>query len=161
MLFRSDNIGRDGTPANERRYSDERLREAFFSCRNVARTMDDAGFDVLWSAEHHFQREGYECFPNLVQLGLWLATQTKRLKFGCGFNIMPMWHPLRLAEDFAMADILSGGRVIFGVARGYHTREVESFGNPLTDQEANRAMFEEGCDVVFKAFNEEIGRAHV
>ena len=66
-----------------------------------------------------------------------------------------MWHPLRLAEDYAMADILSGGRVIFGVARGYHTREVETFGSPLTDQDANRELFEEGVDVIFKAFNEE------
>ena len=51
--------------------------------------MDELGFDVLWTAEHHFQREGYEVFPNLIQLGLWLATQTKRLKFGCGFNVLP------------------------------------------------------------------------
>jgi alkanesulfonate monooxygenase SsuD/methylene tetrahydromethanopterin reductase-like flavin-dependent oxidoreductase (luciferase family) len=55
-----------------------------------------------------------------------------------------MWHPLRLAEDYAMADILTGGRVIFGVGRGYHTREVETFGAPLLDQNANREMFEEG-----------------
>ncbi len=63
-----------------------------------------------------------------------------------------MWHPLRLAEDYAMADILTGGRVIFGVARGYHTREVETFGSPLIDQDANREMFEEGVDIIFKAF---------
>ena len=63
-----------------------------------------------------------------------------------------MWHPLRLAEDYAMADILTGGRVIFGVARGYHTREVETFGSPLLDQNANREMFEEAVDIVFKAF---------
>jgi alkanesulfonate monooxygenase SsuD/methylene tetrahydromethanopterin reductase-like flavin-dependent oxidoreductase (luciferase family) len=44
-----------------------------------------------------------------------------------------MWHPLRLAEDYAIADILTGGRVIFGVRRGYHTREVETFGAPLLD----------------------------
>jgi alkanesulfonate monooxygenase SsuD/methylene tetrahydromethanopterin reductase-like flavin-dependent oxidoreductase (luciferase family) len=59
---------------------------------------------------------------------------------------------LRLAEDYAMADILTGGRVIFGVGRGYHTREVETFGSPLLDQNANREMFEEGVEVLFKAF---------
>jgi len=47
-----------------------------------------------------------------------------------------MWHPLRLAEDFATADILTGGRIVFGVGRGYHTREVETFGSPLRDQPA-------------------------
>ena len=51
-----------------------------------------------------------------------------------------------------MADILTGGRVIFGVGRGYHTREVETFGSPLIDQNANREMFEEGVEVLFKAF---------
>jgi alkanesulfonate monooxygenase SsuD/methylene tetrahydromethanopterin reductase-like flavin-dependent oxidoreductase (luciferase family) len=66
-----------------------------------------------------------------------------------------MWHPLRLAEDYAMADILSHGRVIFGVGRGYHTREVETFGAPLLNQEANRELFEEQVDIIFKAFNNE------
>ncbi len=106
-------------------------------------------------AEHHFQPEGTECIPNLLMMAMHLVHLTKNLKIGCGFNIVPMWHPLRLAEDYAMADILSYGRVIFGVGRGYHTREVETFGAPLTDQAANRELFEEGVDVVFKAFNEE------
>jgi alkanesulfonate monooxygenase SsuD/methylene tetrahydromethanopterin reductase-like flavin-dependent oxidoreductase (luciferase family) len=46
-----------------------------------------------------------------------LCGVTKNLRISCGFNIVPMWHPLRLAEDYARADILSGGRVIFGVGR--------------------------------------------
>ena len=149
-----DNIGRAGTPANDRRYSDERLREVFATAKDVAQTMDDLGFDVLWMAEHHFQREGYEVIPNLIQTGLWLATQTKRLKFGCAFNILPMWHPIRLAEDYAMADIVTDGRVIMGVGRGYHTREVESFGAPLIDAEKNRAMFEEQLQLLLTCFNE-------
>jgi alkanesulfonate monooxygenase SsuD/methylene tetrahydromethanopterin reductase-like flavin-dependent oxidoreductase (luciferase family) len=66
-----------------------------------------------------------------------------------------MWHPLRLAEDYAAADILTGGRVTFGVGRGYHTREVETFGAPLLDQPANRELFEEQVEIIFKAFNEE------
>src|ERR1700758_1312536 len=109
-----DNIGLNGTPANDRRYSNERLSEVFFTARDVARVMDEEGYYAFWTAEHHFQREGYECLPNLIQLGLWLATQTKRLKFGCAFNILPMWHPIRLAEDYAMADIVTDGRVIMG-----------------------------------------------
>src|SRR6188768_3589824 len=119
-----DNIGLNGTPANDRRYSDERLRE---------------GFAVI---------------PNLIQTGLWLATQTRRLKFGCAFNVLPMWHPIRMAEDYAMADIVTDGRVIMGVGRGYHTREVESFGAPLLDANANREIFEEGLELLLKCFNE-------
>ena len=150
-----ENVGLDGTPANDRRYTDEQLREAFFTARDVAQVMDENGYDVLWTAEHHFQREGYEVFPNLIQLGLWLATQTKRLKFGCAFNILPMWHPIRMAEDFAMADIVTDGRVVMGVGRGYHTREVESFGMPLLDAEKNRALFEEQLQLLLKCFNEQ------
>ena len=150
-----DHVGINGTPANDRLYSDERLREAFFTARDIAQTMDELGFDVLWTAEHHFQREGYEVFPNLIQLGLWLATQTKRLKFGCGFNVLPMWHPIRLAEDYAMADIVTDGRVVMGVGRGYHTREVESFGAPMLDANANRDLFEEGLELLLKCFNEQ------
>ena len=150
-----DNIGKDGTPANDRRYPRERFGEAFFMARRIAKVMDELGFHALWTAEHHFQHEGYECLPNLVQLSLWLATQTTRLKFGCGFNIMPMWHPVRLAEDYAMADIVTDGRVIMGVGRGYHSREVESFGAPMLDRDANREYFEEQLQLLLKCFNEE------
>ena len=110
------------------------------------------GYDTFWMAEHHSQPEGTELIPNLLMMAVHLCGVTNNLNIGCGFNIVPMWHPLRLAEDYAMADILTGGRVIFGVGRGYHTREVETFGSPLIDQNANREMFEEGVEVVFKAF---------
>jgi alkanesulfonate monooxygenase SsuD/methylene tetrahydromethanopterin reductase-like flavin-dependent oxidoreductase (luciferase family) len=149
-----DNIGLNGTPANDRRYSDERLREVFATVKDVAQHMDELDFDVLWMAEHHFQREGYEVIPNLIQTGLWLATQTKKLKFGCAFNVLPMWHPIRMAEDYAMADIVTDGRVIMGVGRGYHTREVESFGAPLLDAEKNRDFFEEQLQLLLTCFNE-------
>ena len=150
-----ENLGYTGTPINERHYSNEQLAGALHKAVAYAQRMDTLGYDTFWMAEHHFQPEGTECIPNLLMMAMHLTNQTKNLKIGCGFNVVPMWHPLRLAEDYAMADILSGGRVIFGVARGYHTREVESFGAPLIDQDANREMFEEGVDVVFKAFNQE------
>ncbi len=117
--------------------------------------MDALGFDTLWLAEHHFQHEGYECIPNILMLAVHLAHVTKRLRIGCGFNIAPMWHPLRLAEDFAVADILTKGRTVFGVGRGYHTREVETFGAPMRDANANRELFEEQVEIIFKAFNQE------
>jgi len=150
-----ENVGRDGTPADQRRYPNERLVEAYRTVVDVAKVMDDHGYYCLWTAEHHFQREGYEVFPNLILLGTYLAAVTRRLKFGCAFNILPMWHPIRLAEDYAVADILTGGRVIMGIGRGYHTREVESFGAPLLDAAANLELFEEGYELLMKAFNEE------
>ena len=127
-------MGQDATPANERRYSNEQLAGVFEKTEAIAQKMDELGFDTLWLAEHHFQHEGYECIPNLLMLAVHLAHVTKQLQIGCGFNIAPMWHPLRLAEDFAVADILTKGRTVFGVGRGYHTREVETFGAPMLDQ---------------------------
>jgi alkanesulfonate monooxygenase SsuD/methylene tetrahydromethanopterin reductase-like flavin-dependent oxidoreductase (luciferase family) len=150
-----EDIGRDGIPADERRYPNERLVEAYATVRELARLLDELGFHCLWTAEHHFQREGYEVFPNLILLNTWLATQTERLKLGCAFNVLPTWHPIRLAEDFAVADILTGGRVIFGIGRGYQTREVESLGAPLLDQDANRELIEESLELIRKAFDEE------
>ena len=146
-------MGQLATPANERRYSNEELASVFEKTEAIAKKLDALGFDTLWLAEHHFQHEGYECIPNLLMLAVHLAHVTKRLKIGCGFNIAPMWHPLRLAEDYAVADILTKGRTVFGVGRGYHTREVETFGSPMQDQDANRELFEEQVEIIFKAFN--------
>ena len=150
-----DNVGYAGTPINERRYPNAHLATALSKAEAMARLMDGLGYNCFWLAEHHFQSEGTECIPNAILMALHLAHQTKSIKIGCGFNITPMWHPLRLAEDFAMADILTGGRIVFGVGRGYHTREVETFGSPLRDQEANRALFEEQVEIIFKSFNNE------
>ena len=150
-----DDMGFDATPANDRFYSNERLASVFDKTDAIATTMDKKGYDTFWMAEHHFQREGYECIGNLLMEAVHLCHITDNIKIGCGFNIAPMWHPLRLAEDFATADILTKGRTIFGVGRGYHTREVEVFGAPMLDADANRDLFEEQVDIIFKAFNNE------
>ena len=148
-------MGQLATPANERRYPNEHLATVFSKAEAIARCMDEHGYHTLWLAEHHFQHEGYECIPNIMMAGVHLAHLTRRLRIGCGFNIAPMWHPLRLAEDYATADILTKGRVVFGVGRGYHTREVETFGAPMLDADANRDLFEEQVEIVKKAFNSE------
>ncbi|MDP6706541.1 MAG: LLM class flavin-dependent oxidoreductase [Alphaproteobacteria bacterium] len=147
--------GQEATPANERRFDNEHLASVFEKTEAIAKTMDRFGWDMLWLAEHHFQHEGYEVIPNILMAAVHLSHVTERLRIGCGFNITPMWHPLRLAEDFAVADILTKGRTVFGVGRGYHTREVETFGSPMQDQDANRELFEEQVEIIFKAFNEE------
>ncbi len=150
-----ENVGYAGIPVNDRRYPNAMLATALSKAEAMAKLMDRLGYGTFWMAEHHFQPEGTECIPNVLMMALHLTHLTRNLRIGCGFNITPMWHPLRLAEDYAMADILSNGRVVFGVGRGYHTREVETFGAPLLDQPANRELFEEQVDIIFKAFNEE------
>ena len=149
-----EDIGLDATALNDRWLPDEHLASVFDKAEAIAGVMDRLDYETFWMAEHHFQREGYECIPNLMLFAIHLAHLTKKLKIGCGFNIAPMWNPLRMAEDYATADILTDGRVVFGVGRGYHTREVETFDAPIIDQDANRELFEEQVEVMFKAFNE-------
>ena len=150
-----ENVGYGGIPVNDRHFPNSYLVTALEKASNIAKTMDGLGYDTMWMAEHHFQPEGYECIPNVLMLAVHLAHLTENIRLGCGFNIAPMWHPLRLAEDYATADVLTEGRVVFGVGRGYHTREVETFGSPLLDQAENRELFEEQVDIMFKAFNQE------
>jgi alkanesulfonate monooxygenase SsuD/methylene tetrahydromethanopterin reductase-like flavin-dependent oxidoreductase (luciferase family) len=151
-----DNIGFEGTPVNERWLSDDHLATVLDKAEAIVTTMDRLGYSTFWAAEHRLQREGYECIPNLLLHFVHLAHLTKQIKFGCGFNVAPMWHPLRLAEDFAVADRLTGGRIMFGVGRGYHSRECEVLGAPSTaiDNDANRELFEDQVEILMKAFNE-------
>ena len=71
---------------------------------------ESLGYDSYWLAEHHFQYEGYETVPNGILLGAFVAARTSRIRIGTLFNIVPQWHPLRLAEDFAILHNLSGGQ---------------------------------------------------
>ena len=149
-----DNLGFEGLPVDKRIESDPHNATVLEEARSFAHIMDETGYDTLWLAEHHFQREGYGGIPNIPMLAVYLSQVTKRLKYGCMFNTVPAWHPLRLAEDYAMADVLTEGRFRFGIGRGYIAREVETLGSPLDDDEANRELFEEQVDIIFKAWNE-------
>jgi alkanesulfonate monooxygenase SsuD/methylene tetrahydromethanopterin reductase-like flavin-dependent oxidoreductase (luciferase family) len=146
-----DRIGFDAPAVNDRRYDDGFLATPLHTTRRIAELMDRRGYDTLWLAEHHFQREGYECIPNIMLLATHLAAHTSRLRFGCGFNIAPMWHPIRLAEDYAMADILTEGRVRLGVGRGYHARELELLKHPDATPEDARDLFEEQVELLLTA----------
>ena len=150
-----ERVGYAGVAVNDRLFPNEHLVTVFDKTEAIAKSLDRLGFDTFWLAEHHFQPEGYECIPNILMAAVHLAHVTENIGIGCGFNITPMWHPLRLAEDYATADILTKGRTVFGVGRGYHTREVDTFGSPLLDQEANRNLFEEQVEIIFRSFNEE------
>jgi alkanesulfonate monooxygenase SsuD/methylene tetrahydromethanopterin reductase-like flavin-dependent oxidoreductase (luciferase family) len=149
--------GNHGPRPVDRRYGNADYMACYDNLTHWAKTLDSLDFDTMWFTEHHFQYEGYEVIPNQILLGLYLATQTGRLRFGQMFNIVPQWHPLRLAEDYAMADILTGGRLQFGVGRGTVPREAESLGacvasgdNDLSREadRVNREVFEEAMEVI-------------
>lgn len=156
--------GNAGPATVDRRYGTRDYVACYDNLLALARRSDVLGYDTMWFTEHHFQYEGYEVIPNQVLLGLYYATQTERLRFGQMFNIVPQWHPLRLAEDFAMADLLTGGRMVFGVGRGTVPREAQSLGAVVAsgDNEMsaeldrrNREVFEEGMEVILAAWGNE------
>ncbi len=119
---------------------------------------EQLGFNYFFMTEHHFQPEGAENSPCPLLAEAAVAALTKRIRLGQAANILTWWDPIRLAEMAAMLDVISGGRLEFGIARGYQSRETETFGQLLgssvQDQERNRAYFEEAWEVIKKAWTE-------
>ena len=148
----------------DRRFGSEEMWRATERIIDMGVVCDRLGFDSYWLTEHHFQYEGYEVIPNGILVGTILAERTENIRIGMAFNIVPQWHPLRLAEDFATMHNISGGRGILGVGRGTVPREAEtlgtkigSFDNPdkaLAD-ELNRKQFDEAMQVIRMALDNE------
>src|SRR5712672_2953152 len=97
----------------------ERYQQMLDELRKLAVFADDAGFDVFATTEHHFHSEGYEVSVAPLLLYADLAARTKRLKFAPLSLVVPAWDPIRLAEETAVLDHLTGGRFCVGLARGY------------------------------------------
>src|SRR6266705_2545426 len=96
-----ETLGAGGPEPTARRYAQHDFRRAADRILETGVLADELGFDSFWLTEHHFQHEGYEIVPNGILLGAFLAERTRRIRIGTMFNIVPQWHPLRLAEDFA------------------------------------------------------------
>ncbi len=144
-------------PATSRRFGNDAVLACYENLVDWAKTADRLGFDTMWLTEHHFQYEGYEVLPNLIMFGQHLASVTTDLRLGQMFNVVPQWHPLRLAEDFALADIVTGGRMEFGVGRGTVPREAWALGTVVASGDnamsaehdrINREIFEEALEVI-------------
>jgi alkanesulfonate monooxygenase SsuD/methylene tetrahydromethanopterin reductase-like flavin-dependent oxidoreductase (luciferase family) len=113
----------------------------------IAQAAEALGFRNVWLAEHHFSTYGYLSRP--VQLATYIAAKTTRLRVGTAVIVVPLHHPLVIAEEIATLDLLSGGRLDVGLGRGYQHYEFERFGLELT---SSRARWEESVDVILKAF---------
>lgn len=116
----------------------------------LMRAAEDLGFDSIWPAEHHFTEYGYCASPALTLAAV--AAVTKRIRLGTGVVVLPFNHPIRVAEDFAMLDLMSDGRVDFGVGRGYQPGEYKGFG---VDQSRSRGIFNEFLEVILQAWTQE------
>lgn len=134
MLFSS--YGWDGMPDHQVWEEDLRL----------AQLAADLGFDVLWSAEHHFF--DYSFCPDNVQLMTWLAAKCPDIDLGTAAVILPWHDPLRVAEQVAMLDLLCGGRLRFGMGRGLARREFTAFRGTMDE---SRARFDEAAPMIVEA----------
>jgi len=117
--------------------------------------MESSGYDAVWLAEHHFH--SFSVCPSVHMMGLQVAARTRRIRIGTAVSLAAFYHPLRLAEEVAMLDIFSGGRVNWGAGRGFDTTEFRAFGVP---PEESAARFVETVEVVMKAWcNERLTHA--
>jgi alkanesulfonate monooxygenase SsuD/methylene tetrahydromethanopterin reductase-like flavin-dependent oxidoreductase (luciferase family) len=114
------------------------------------RIMDQSGYDAVWLAEHHFS--SFSICPSIHMMGVHIAAQTKRLRIGTAVSLAPFYHPLRLAEEVALLDVLSGGRVNWGAGRGYQMAEFHAFGVP---PEESYPRFRENVQIVLQAWTNE------
>jgi alkanesulfonate monooxygenase SsuD/methylene tetrahydromethanopterin reductase-like flavin-dependent oxidoreductase (luciferase family) len=111
---------------------------------------EELGFDSVWLTEHHYADYGLSSAPSVLLATL--AARTERVKLGMAVYVLPFHHPIRLAEETAMIDILSGGRLTVGIGRGNRPLEFSGHGVSLAD---SRSRTEEGVDVMLQAWTQE------
>lgn len=111
---------------------------------------EQLGYDTVWIAEHLFSTYGVVTSTQVYAAAI--AQRTKRVRIGMAVVVIPFNHPLRTASDFALVDILSHGRLDFGAGRAYQPHEFKGLGVPMDE---SREMFNEGLDVVVKAWTQD------
>jgi alkanesulfonate monooxygenase SsuD/methylene tetrahydromethanopterin reductase-like flavin-dependent oxidoreductase (luciferase family) len=123
--------------------------EVYANALEQARLADELDFDYVVLAEHHFSSYGFD--PNPLLLVPTMAAQTARIRFSTAVVVLPLRNPLQVAEDIAMLDVLTNGRIEVGFGTGYQQYEFERLRVPLGE---NRAIFEEALEVVSKALSQ-------
>ena len=98
---------------------------------DMVKMADEAGFEIAWAAEHHALE--MTIAPNPFQIMTWWATHTKNIRLGCGVANAAYWHPINIAGEAAMVDLISGGRMDFGLGSGAYQREFDRM-HPGLDQ---------------------------
>src|SRR5258705_11365146 len=107
---------------------------------------DRLGYDTAWVAEHHFSNQ-YGIMPDVFTYMGYLAAQTSRIRLGTAVVTVPLYDPIRVVENMAFVDILSGGRIVLGLGSGYRPYEFEGFGR---DFDRRRDVQEEAIDLILE-----------
>ena len=110
---------------------------------------DQLGFDMVWFTEHHFMSDGY--LPAFQPLAGAIAARTKRLRISTDIAILPLYHPLRLAEEMAVLDNISCGRMDLGIGSGYVPSEFDAFGVNIKHRPS---LMEEAVEVMRLAWSD-------
>jgi alkanesulfonate monooxygenase SsuD/methylene tetrahydromethanopterin reductase-like flavin-dependent oxidoreductase (luciferase family) len=111
---------------------------------------DELGYDYMFIGEHHFTEDGHA--PSLFPVFAAMAARTQRIKFNTFVFLLPLHHPLNVAEDVIAVDLISDGRMELGVGLGYRSEEFEAFG---IDRSKRASIMDESCDILLKAWTEE------
>jgi alkanesulfonate monooxygenase SsuD/methylene tetrahydromethanopterin reductase-like flavin-dependent oxidoreductase (luciferase family) len=111
----------------------------------LADLAEPLGFDSIWSVEHHFT--DYTMVPDVLQFLSYLAGRTRRVQLGSMVVVLPWHDPLRVAEQVALLDNLSDGRLLFGIGRGAGRVEFEGFGVPMSE---SRERFVESAEMILR-----------
>ena len=124
--------------------------------KEITTYCDENNWNSIWYTEHHFNHEGMESCTNPLMMGADVAARTKNIKIGQACNVITFHNPIRLAEDIALLDQLSEGRVEVGIGRGVYGREAINMNKEadLKDQAKNFRLFEETLNVMKKAWTE-------
>jgi alkanesulfonate monooxygenase SsuD/methylene tetrahydromethanopterin reductase-like flavin-dependent oxidoreductase (luciferase family) len=125
--------------------------------RDLATICDETDFDVFWMPEHHFSVWGRELLPNPLMAAVDIAARTRRIRIGLAAAIVTFWHPLRAAEDIALLDQITGGRIEVGFGRGNYGLEASNLNpeaNP-NDQVKSKIVFDEAVSVIKAALTQE------
>ena len=112
---------------------------------------ENAGFDAAWFAEHHFNN--YSLVPSPLMMIAACAGLTKKIRLGSAVCVLPLYQPQRLLSEIGFADIVSNGRLDFGVGSGYQEFEFERFGINLNEAPD---VFNEYLEIIMKGLNQKI-----
>lgn len=126
------------------------FKEVYDQTIEIVEYLEELGFDGVWLAEHHFR--DYGVCPDTLGMLMHLAARTERIRLGTGVSILPLHNPITIAEQAAQLDLLSNGRLDFGVGRGYQSSEFERFGIDIKEA---RARYNEALDMVLGLWTEE------
>ena len=126
------------------------LQDVYDRALDRMAVMDQSGYDAVWLAEHHFT--GYSVCPSVHVMAAHIAARTENLRIGTAVTLAAFYHPLRIAEEIALLDVLTEGRINWGAGRGFDPREFAIFDVPA-EESADR--FREAVEIVLAAWTNE------